>query len=148
MKALIAQGIVAQIEAQEFPVALPFFWVECDETAQTGWVYNEVTQSVEPPPVPEKSEAEIMFEYQQAMQSHVNLTAMQRDYENGVACASYANSSNLKWKAEAEAFIIWRDAIWSYAIAFYDEIQQTGILPDVETFISNAPEMTWPELEE
>jgi hypothetical protein len=58
MKALISpleqreRGVrVAQVEQEEFPVAPPLFWVDCDDTVHADMIYvDEVF--VEPAPEP------------------------------------------------------------------------------------------------
>lgn len=75
-----------------------------------------------------------------------NQTAKTRDYKDAVSCVSYANSSNLKWKVEADTFIAWRDSVWQYC---YDELAkfQAGTRPIVtpEEFMSELPSIIWPD---
>lgn len=56
MKALIdpnQEGLVIQVEQQDFEVASPLYWVDCDDTI-TAYQYIYVNGSFEPyvPPVP------------------------------------------------------------------------------------------------
>lgn len=44
MKALISpleNNRVVQIEATEFPVAEPLYWVDCADEVETEWTYND-----------------------------------------------------------------------------------------------------------
>lgn len=48
---------VAEVTADEFPVASPLFWVDCaDDVVADLWYYNNVDQTIllvpSPPPVP------------------------------------------------------------------------------------------------
>lgn len=76
----------------------------------------------------------------------VDTTAQSRSYADGVAVASYANSSNVIWKAEAEAFILWRDSVWVYV---YTELPkfESGERPliTIEQFMQELPAMQWPD---
>lgn len=48
---------VAQVEAQEFEVAAPLFWVDCPDGVTTEWVYNDgmFIEPVQPEPVQEET---------------------------------------------------------------------------------------------
>ena len=39
--------------------------------------------------------------------------ARERGYDNGLLVASYVGSSDAKWATEAQAFVAWRDQIWT-----------------------------------
>jgi hypothetical protein len=46
MKALISpneNNRICQVEAQDFPVAEPLFWLDCADTITTEWTYDGVT---------------------------------------------------------------------------------------------------------
>ena len=46
MKALISpneNNRVCQVEAQDFPVAEPLYWVDCPDTITTEWTYDGTT---------------------------------------------------------------------------------------------------------
>jgi hypothetical protein len=88
----------------------------------------------------------LQVQYGEALQAHIDTTARDKDYDNGYACASYANSTNQQWQAEAQDFIRWRDMCWQYAI------EQLALLAaghrDIVTldeFINELPAMVWPE---
>lgn len=40
MKALVLNGLVVDVAAEEFPVHASMQWVECDETVQAGYTYD------------------------------------------------------------------------------------------------------------
>lgn len=50
MKALILNTQVCQIEAQDFPVAEPLYWVDCSDDVTTQWTY--VDSIFNPPLIP------------------------------------------------------------------------------------------------
>lgn len=43
MKALILETQVCQVEEQDFPVALPLYWVDCPDNVTTEWTYEKNT---------------------------------------------------------------------------------------------------------
>jgi hypothetical protein len=81
-----------------------------------------------------------------ALKTHIDHIARERDYDSAVSCASYATSTNLQWQAEAQAFITWRDLVYEYALDLYAQVQAEEMEPPtLEDFIANAPSMEWPE---
>lgn len=80
-----------------------------------------------------------------AIDSKLESTAKAKSYDSALSCASYASSTNATWKAESQAFIDWRDAVWNYAYLILDEVQR-GVIPapTVEAFIAGMPAMVWP----
>lgn len=145
MKALLLNNKVVQIEAEEFPVAPILMWVECPDNCQVGWIYNPQTQEFAPEPIPEKTPDEVLEEYRQALQGHVNSVAREKDYENALSCASYVVSTNEVWKAEAEAFIAWRDSVWLYVLGELPKFENGDrpLIP-VDEFILELPVLMWP----
>lgn len=85
-------------------------------------------------------------ELQALTESMVDAVAKGRQYSNAVSCASYANSTNVAWKAEADAFIAYRDSVYEYGIDYMDRAQQGLIAePSKEDYMSGFPVMVWPE---
>lgn len=78
------------------------------------------------------------------IQAIIDSTAQSKQYADGVSCASYVLSTNVTWKAEATAFIAWRDAVFNYAINIMTQVQQGAPLPTVESVIAGLPTITWP----
>lgn len=77
-------------------------------------------------------------------QQHINNKAKEKDYQDGYACASYANSTNATWKQEATDFIAWRDSVWSYAYNILSQVENGEIPPpSLVEFINNAPKLVW-----
>lgn len=93
------------------------------------------------PPVP----APTLDDYRHAVQAYLDTKAQERQYDNGYTLASYAVSTNPVWKAEAEAFVAWRDDVWMYALTELDKVQSGDReIPTVESFIQELPTFTWP----
>ena len=86
-------------------------------------------------------------DYTKAIQALFEATASSRRYEQGAtAFATYVNSKDAEWAAEAQAFVEWRDAVWRYA---YDQLDlvQAGKRdqPSVEELLAELPKPNWPE---
>lgn len=80
------------------------------------------------------------------LQEVIDLTAKAKSYENGISCASYANSTNAQWAAEAQSFIAWRDSVWSYAINLLATLQgNEEPIPSIDDVVAGMPQITWPE---
>lgn len=100
------------------------------------------------PPEPEP-EPPTLEDYRIAIQAHIDATARQRDYDSGVSCASYVNSTVQQWAAEAAAFVAWRDAVWEYAFAELDKVLNgQRPQPTIDEFLQELPVMQWPEPEQ
>lgn len=103
---------------------------------------TEYVAPVEPPLSP----AELIDTYRQALQARIDATARERGYENGYALASYALSTIPEWRAEAEAFIAWRDRAWVEALDAAAQVE-AGTLPaeDMAAVVEGRiPTIGWP----
>lgn len=78
------------------------------------------------------------------VQDTVDAVAQTKKYKDGVHCASYAQSTNAAWAAEAQAFVAWRDSIYAYALQQYANIQSGQPAPTEADFIAGFPEIVWP----
>ncbi|KZE34090.1 hypothetical protein IMF23_04250 [Chelatococcus daeguensis] len=98
------------------------------------------------PPEPEADpEPSTVDRFRWAIQWHIDTTAQTRNYDSGVTCASYVNSTNPTWAAEATAFTAWRDAVWAYAYAELEKVvNEERPQPTVEDFLAELPPFTWP----
>jgi hypothetical protein len=89
--------------------------------------------------------ADLIAGYQAAIQAHVDAKAAERNYTSGVHAASYADSTIPAWKAEALAFIAWRDAVWVQAVTTLAQVQGGQIAPPtVAAMIASLPALVWP----
>lgn len=71
----------------------------------------------------------------------------ERGYDNIATLSSYVTSSNLQWKAEAEAFIMWRDAVFDYAYTLLANVKNGTVPPPTEEqFLAALPALLWPEV--
>lgn len=84
--------------------------------------------------------------YEEAIQSLVDQTAREKQFRDGVTMASYVASTNPQWAAEAQAFVGWRDNVWTYA---YSELAKVQVgereQPSVSEFLTEIEPIVWPE---
>ena len=78
------------------------------------------------------------------VQNSIDTTAQSRQYKDGVYCASYGQSTNPTWAAEAKAFIAWRDLMYAYALQVFSQIQGGQPAPTQDGFVAGFPVMVWP----
>ena len=110
------------------------------------------------PDIPQPSEAEIaakiaeltikaeMDRYSDAVQAHIDATARSRSYRDGFALAGYVNSAVPPWRAEAEAFVAWRDEVWLFVFDKLAQIQAGTVEPPSSpvALIGWLPPIEWP----
>nr|WP_321525797.1 hypothetical protein [uncultured Cohaesibacter sp.] len=85
-------------------------------------------------------------DYTKAIQTMLDQAAIERRYTSGDTMATYVNSTNAVWAAEARAFVAWRDAVWAYAyqqLAFVQSGERAQ--PTVEELLAELPSAAWPE---
>ncbi|MGC2661782.1 MAG: hypothetical protein WA324_27810 [Bryobacteraceae bacterium] len=79
------------------------------------------------------------------IEQFLDSTAQSKQYGSALSIATYANSTNVQWKAEADAFIAWRDAVFAYSINIQAQVQADQIpIPTLEEFEAGIPAMVWP----
>jgi hypothetical protein len=126
-------------------------WIEHkDHTQETiselpAWALQAVELATTPPIIPEKTLEEILREFNFAIQGHIDSIARSRQYESSLHCASYANSTVESWAAESQAFIAWRDSVWSYSyteLAKFENGERQAVT--VDEFLTELPAIVWP----
>lgn len=73
--------------------------------------------------------------------------AKTRGYDNIISCASYANSTNLSYKQEAEYCIQLRDQVWAIINDWINKVDNYEIeMPkSMEQIYKKLPEFNWPQ---
>lgn len=112
-------------------------WPELTAESGIGWSWDGTAFSapVDPPPTLEN--------YRAAVQAHVDAVAIAHLYDSGVSLASYVDSTNPAWAAEATAFVAWRDAVWGFVYALWADPPPGGD-HSIEALIASLPQITWP----
>lgn len=142
--AVIIDGAVANVVEAAQDTEFPQDWtVIASDSANIGDAFNAVSGEFMSPPEPEPP-APTVEQYQAAIERHIDAVAQSKQYSNGVALASYVNSTNPQWSAEAVAFIAWRDAVWHYAYTMLAAVQAGEHEPPaLDTFIEELPVIEW-----
>lgn len=93
----------------------------------------------------EQKNAATITDYENAIQNLVDTTAREKQFRDGVILASYVASTKPKWAAEAQAFVAWRDYVWTSAYAELEKVQSgQRPQPTVEQFLSEIVRIAWP----
>ena len=78
------------------------------------------------------------------VQQHMDSTVQERNYDNIQSVCTYATSTNEKFRAEAEACIAWRDAVWTYCYRVIDDcIAGRRSVPTGEALVKELPVLEW-----
>jgi hypothetical protein len=94
---------------------------------------------------PGPSDPPTMADYEDAIQAIVDGTAKTKLFRDGVTLASYTASTNPVWAAEAQAFVAWRDGVWTYAYAELAKVQAgEREQPTVTEFLTEIDPIVWP----
>lgn len=85
-------------------------------------------------------------EIQSAVQNLLDSKAQEKNYDNGFAIASYANSTDTIFHDEANRFIVWRDQCWRECYNILAQFQSGEIeMPTVEYVLERLPNLEWEE---
>lgn len=87
-----------------------------------------------------------MGTFERAIQEHIDSSARDMMFRDGVTLASYVASTNATWAEQAQTFVAWRDAVWLYAYAeFAKALSGAREIPTIDAFLSELPAIVWPE---
>lgn len=83
-------------------------------------------------------------EYEAAIEVHLDQVARSRQFRDGLMLASYKESTNSQWAAEAKAFVGWRDQVWTFAFREMKRIEAgEREPPTVSKFLEELPVIDW-----
>lgn len=93
-----------------------------------------------------KTDAEVIKEIQDLVQTYIDNVAKEKNYDNGFALANYSESTNEKFKNEALKFIPFRDQCWDKCYEILEQYQ-TGQIdrPEPEDIFEYLPIFRWPD---
>jgi hypothetical protein len=109
---------------------------------QGAWVYEGGARVAAPPPAsnPEQIQAELSG----AVQTHLDDTAKARNYDGILSACTYATSTIPQFRAEGQACIEWRDAVWMFCYQVMADIQaETRTIPTAAELIAELPVLAW-----
>lgn len=70
--------------------------------------------------------------------------AQEKNYDNGFALSTYANSTIPSFKEEAKKYIEWRDQCWTICYGLLDKYQSGEIeRPTVDDVMNQMPTLEW-----
>lgn len=120
---------------------IAIFNAETGEATERPMTADEIAEiGIPPEPIPLT-----ITDYENAIQDLVDSTARERQFRDGVTLASYIGSTKSKWAAEAQAFVAWRDNVWSYAYGELAKVQAgQRPQPTVEQFLTEIAPIAWP----
>lgn len=84
-------------------------------------------------------------DYAAAIDDHIDAVARSRQYRDADRLASYVNSTNTAWSAEARAFVAWRDSVLRHAYEQFAAVQGGArTQPTIAGMVSELPTISWP----
>lgn len=130
--------------------------IDNDKIGKKGFPMHYAALGIEPPmktvpvedgaPVTDHPGLNPVDVYRLEIQAMIDAKASERQYDSGATLASYVNSTIEAWATEAKAFVAWRDAVWLYALAEVDKVQNgERDQPSVADFLAELPAFEWPE---
>lgn len=133
------KSITAQILTDTYNCLCEYHFVSTDPEFQEIVNSGFEIQEPEQPTV-----EEIIQEIKDRIQWLLDDTARQKNYDNGVSLASYANSTIDSFKQEALSFIEWRDTVWNTCYHYLDLYQKGEYeFTTVSDFLSLLPTFNW-----
>lgn len=121
--------------------------IEVSDEVRSNWTayrLNTARDGVElAPPVPPAPPA--VPDYVTAIQAMLDTKVQERRYYNILSACTYATDTNPTFKAEGQACVEWRGAVWAKAYATLDEVTAGTIpQPTIDELLATLPTMTWP----
>lgn len=102
--------------------------------------YYEVVAIPVHVPAPE----EIQKMLTDGVQAYMDKKAQERGYDNIHTACSYANSTDVVFKAEGTACLAWRDSVWRKCYNILDEVKAgKRAIPTLEEVIAELPVLVW-----
>ena len=103
-----------------------------------------------PAETPEEFIARREEEIKAVVQTLIDETAHQKEYDDGVSCTSYVGDPDPEFDAQARAFLAWRGRCWRTCYNILNSVIAGTVSPEDVTneyVIERLPTMEWPENE-
>lgn len=103
-----------------------------------------------PAETPEEFIARREEEIKAVVQTLIDETAHQKEYDDGVSCTSYVGDPDPEFDAQARAFLAWRGRCWRTCYNILNSVIAGTVSPEEVTneyVIERLPTMEWPENE-
>lgn len=88
-------------------------------------------------------------EIKAVVQTLIDQTAQQKEYDDGVYCTSYVGDPDPEFDAQARAFLAWRGRCWRTCYNILDSVIAGTVAPEDVTdeyILERLPTMEWPEV--
>lgn len=144
--ALIRDGrVVNVIEADtEFASALGYDDAIETESAGPGWTWDGETLSAPVVVTPAPTLESLIEQTKARISAWLDEVVQAKGYDSIVSCASYANSTDEAFKAEALAAIAWRDAVYRRGYEILADIPEGVTTPEqVMALLPQPGEYGW-----
>lgn len=84
--------------------------------------------------------------YTRAAQMFMDGVVGLKGYDGILSLCSYATSTNPSFRAQAQAGVVWRDAVWTEGYSILAQIQAGTMAPpaSTEAFLNMLPLIAWP----
>lgn len=105
------------------------------------FIVDGVPELIDPPaPTP----SEIVSAQESVVRAYLNAGAAQRHYDSITTVCSYSTSTNVVFKADAEACIPWRDACWEHYLIYVQTVAAGAPVWTDAELIADLPVLVWP----
>ena len=117
---------------------------------ESGILPKDDSGAVQPPfdqftESPDPSNSMLQAAFELAIEDLMDKKAQEKDYKNADRLMAYTSSTNTTWKNEAEAFIQWRDDMFTHCFTVVEDIvNQDRDVPSISEFLDELPTITWP----
>lgn len=121
-------------------------WMELVSGLAAGkeiFVVDGVPELIDrPAPTP----SEIVTAQESVVRAYLNAGAAQRHYDSITTVCSYSTSTNIVFKADAEACIPWRDACWEHYLIYLQTVAAGAPVWTDAELIADLPVLVWPNV--
>jgi hypothetical protein len=122
--------------------------IEVDSVTAAAWTSfraNEARDGVELVPLPQAAPPDVL-DYTTAVQSMLDAKPRERRYDGILSATTYATSTLPKFKAEGQACVEWRDAVWARCYELMADVESGKLArPSVDELLTMLPNLVWPE---
>ena len=81
-----------------------------------------------------------------SVQNVLDAKAHEQEYDDGFTLATYATSTNERYRNQANQFIAWRDNVWDKCYEILNEFKAGEIeMPTIEYVLERLPNLEWEE---
>jgi hypothetical protein len=110
-----------------------------------AWGYSPIQDPEAPPTEEPEPYVPNLSDYEDVIQEHIDNTARERSFRDGVTMASYFHSSVFEWATEAAEFIVWRDQVWLYVYQEHSRVLSGArTQPTMDELLAELPQPNWP----